>query len=207
MTIPAVGNLYRVILNGHDSKSRFVNVRWYIVGAVSGTGPTAKQVGEEVNGAMYPKYLDLFATTVIADFTSAQLCNSGGIAIDDAEVDATGLPDTGNSAGDEMPSFVAGVISLRTGLAGKSFRGRLFTWPAGESANDIDGQPTAGWQIAAGLFATQLRTILLAGAGGNTATLVPAVYSKVQLAAFPIQSTIVRPEWGTIRHRKIGRGI
>jgi hypothetical protein len=46
------------------------------------------------------------------------------------------LPVSGGAAGPPLPSSVAVVVSLRTGLAGRSFRGRLFFGGFSETQSD-----------------------------------------------------------------------
>lgn len=81
------------------------------------------------------------------------------------------LPFSGGVPGPPAPSSIAVVVSLRTGRAGRSFRGRLYL--AGFSETQTDGNfffadlPT--------LLATRVSNVLL---GLTTGTRIPVVVSK-----------------------------
>lgn len=207
MTMPVFGHLYRVVLHAADGASRFNNVRWYEVVGVAGGGASHAAVANSARLALLPAYFPLFSTAVQAVRVTAQLCTSAGLPIDDEGSNATGLPTAGSSAGDQMPSYVSGVLSLRTGLVGARLRGRLFTWPAGESANSPVGTPEPAWVSLANLFGAALRAPLVAGTAPDQTSLEPVVLSRVGGMSTPLASVLVRDEWGTMRLRKRGRGI
>lgn len=53
---------------------------------------------------------------------------------------STGTPLAGGGTGDPLPLSVASVVTLRTALAGRSFRGRTYLTGFTEAANDATGR-------------------------------------------------------------------
>jgi hypothetical protein len=81
------------------------------------------------------------------------------------------LPASGGTAGTPLPSSVAVVVSLRTGRAGRSFRGRLYL--GGFSETQSDGN--FFFQNLPTLLANGVTAVLL---GLTTGSRVPVVVSK-----------------------------
>lgn len=59
------------------------------------------------------------------------------------EFTSTGTPVSGGGTGDCLPLNVAAVVTVRTALAGKSFRGRTYFSGFAESENDAQGRQSA----------------------------------------------------------------
>lgn len=206
MPAPIVPSLYKVTLNATDGSSQLENVRWYIVSAIGGVGADDGDVADAIATALLTPYLPVVASSVVFQNLMAQKCTINGVPLYDASVSTSGMPTPGTGAGDQMPAYVAGVISLRTGQSGKRFRGRLYTFPPGEDDNTAAGVPSAGWVTAASALATALLSTVVATTGINTTTLVPAVFSKANALPVAALTSLVRTQWGTMRLRKLGRG-
>lgn len=206
MAAPAINSLYRLVIFATDTRSIFANVRHYRVTAVGGAGASDALVASTFNAAIRPVYLPIMASTVGLTGFQVQRLTAGGVALTDPVVSLTNLPALGTDSGDQLPSYVAGVLSVRTGVAGRRTRGRFYTFPAGEASNSSIGTPEAAWVANAVVLASQLLQTSVPTAGGDSTTLVPVVFSKSNGGSTVVSNVAVRPEWGTIRHRKIGRG-
>jgi len=113
----------------------------------------------------------------------------------------------GTSASDVLPTQASGLISLRTGFAGRSKRGRAYVPFPSEAFNDADGHPTAAYKGLLNTFGTALRTNILAVVGADGVELDPVIRSKLLDSYFSITSHLVRAEFATQRRRsQINRG-
>lgn len=125
----------------------------------------------------------------------------------------------GFQGGDALPSFCAGLLSLRTGLGGRNAHGRLYL-PGVPEDLSIESR-------LEGVSLAQLSDIGAAlvnryGTSGNFGSAQFGVYSRVLGVTrqagpppkllyglggfFTVQSIIARPEIATCRKRKLARG-
>lgn len=118
---------------------------------------------------------------------------------------AAAVPGTG--AGDPLPNQLAAVVTLRTALAGKSYRGRAYFSGAIEAENDGTGKIAAAFNTALVAFVTDVQTDM-AAEGITLAVLsrprssppFPVVYAG---AITPVTAIVTRDtEWDTQRRRK-----
>lgn len=99
----------------------------------------------------------------------------------------SGAAVAGASAGNPLPAATAAVVSLTTGLRGRSYNGRVYLWGFTEDSNDAAGgiTPTAG--TAARNFVAGIGTGM-----GSTAQAPMAILSRFTTppgAAAPIERT------------------
>lgn len=100
----------------------------------------------------------------------------------------------GAGTGEMLAPQLAAVITWRTGLTGRSYRGRTFL--AGFNEIDAAGQSLSATLITAlNNYATALRT------GLNTAGYPLVVGSRLLEISTPVTSHTVRPYWRTQRRR------
>jgi len=113
----------------------------------------------------------------------------------------------GNREDDLLVTQAAGVVSVRTNLAGRSKRGRkYFPFPS-ETDNDPNGHPTSDYKSRIGLACTDFFTNLVWGTAPNTTESYPVVYSRRTGLTQQATRLFVRREWGTQRRRsQINRG-
>lgn len=109
---------------------------------------------------------------------------------------------TGVLAGEVLPSMVAAVISFRTGLIGRSRRGRCYMWPATEAMQNLS-QWLPAYIADLAAFASTMQTI---GHTPTGATYAQVVWSPTLSLATPVTSAIVDEIAGTQRRRRPGRG-
>jgi hypothetical protein len=175
------------------------------------------------------------ATNIVADFKNNVLDVIRAFACDDWRVKSllctTLIPahtvlieeriptGEGFQPDDSLPSFCAGLLSLRTGVGGRRAHGRLFFAgvPENQSSdsrlegahltllNDIGGMllarygPSGGFIDARwGVYSRRIGVTRLAGPPPSL------VYSASGF--FPVTETIGRPEIATIRKRKLQSG-
>jgi len=107
----------------------------------------------------------------------------------------------GTLAGDQLPTQVAGVVSTQTALAGRSFRGRLYFPPCGESDNQLTGVPSAAYKTAIGNIASSMIGPLTIASGGDSADITWVVRSNRLNLETPVERVIIKDNWGTQRRR------
>lgn len=107
----------------------------------------------------------------------------------------TGLPIAGASTGDPLPPQSAPLISLRTNLIGKSYRGRVYLPPMDETETDASGELASS---QATLMKGQFQELLDSLA---TDAFVPAVYSRLLDLATEVTSLKVDRRLRTQRRR------
>jgi hypothetical protein len=105
----------------------------------------------------------------------------------------------GNNASDPLPLQTSLCVTLRTGLAGRKFRGRVYLPPPTEGQSDTNGNPSAGTATAAATFIDAM--VDLANPSGDMAL---AVTSRVSSESTPVTEVVVRDlVWDTQRRRQI----
>ncbi len=128
--------------------------------------------------------LGLLAPTVVFE----------GVAIRDisaanrAEFISAGVPASGSGTGDALPLSVAACVTIRTSLAGRSFRGRTYFSGFDEAQNDASGRQVAGVNTAIANVMGAIQGIVT----GHTMRL--AVLSRPQAArTIPARDLFFRP--------------
>lgn len=133
----------------------------------------------------------------------------------------TRLPNgTGTQPDNCLPSFCAGLLSLRTGFGGRSRIGRLYIPGVAEglsSASRLEGQYLS---LLSGIGASLLQFYGPSGSVpwvrygvfsrklGVTKSSIPAPTLTYHQGGFArIDSVIARPEIATMRRRKLARGV
>jgi len=118
---------------------------------------------------------------------------------------AAAVPGTGS--GDPLPNQLAAVVTLRTALAGKSYRGRAYFSGAIEAENDSTGHIAAGLNTALVTFMTNVQTDL--ATSGITLAVISRPRSSPPFpiawagAVTPVTAIVTRDtEWDTQRRRK-----
>jgi len=173
-------------------------VRHYICSATSGASRTVAQLATALSTAMAPAFkqcLNEFAT-----FLGLSVQKIGALA-EEKEFEL-GDAGAGGTEGDGLPSQCCGLISLRTGLASRSRRGRMYVPFPGESANNPNGLPSDAYK----LDMASLRNALVVGrtisdGSGNDCSILPVIYSRVLNSTAVIGSGIVRSTWATQKRR------
>lgn len=114
------------------------------------TMPTVDQALAETlftgirGSANFTALMALMAPTVIFESIGIRSLNTPN----QAKFTSTGTPLAGGGTGDMLPLSTAAVVTIRTALAGKSFRGRVYFSGFDEAQNDANGRSVAGVNTA-----------------------------------------------------------
>lgn len=118
-------------------------------------------------------------------------------AANQPEFIGTGAPVAGTGVGNPLPNELAAAITLRTALAGKSFRGRTYFSGAIVTQSDAAGRIVAGFNTALTTFMTNVQGDL--GASGITL----AVLSRKLLQSNAVTAIVARDtQWDSQRRRQ-----
>jgi hypothetical protein len=194
MPLPVITDVCRVSVNGTLSSEPSVNV----IHVLNSNGATqVADVATDVGVA----WLALINTASLfsGDYTAHDLTI---LPLDGTSMSQTLTPTSwpfnGSSSDLVTPSLVARVITLNTGVGGRSNRGRMFL--AGEKSTDVDSPGTQWSGASSGFMQTASDAFLAAlNPGASASQLVVASY--LLASARPVTSVLARTYFGTQRRR------
>jgi len=199
----ALGDIIRLTIIGEYELSVVMNVMHYKVVGVAGTGATLTQI---MNGWLADVKTDYLAAMNNGyNLTGVKAQIIAPIVSDPIEA-VVAPPEPGVVAGDGMPGYIAAVISLRTGIADRSHRGRIFL-PARSESDSNGSTLNAGAITDITTLATTLLGPLTEGVAPNTSDIQLAVWSELLFAGTAVDSFLVRSQLKSQRRRMVGRGI
>lgn len=175
-------------------------VRWEVT-AVTGTSVTPTTFASLLAGFFPAAFKDMLPTNARYEGLQVQVI----IPIRRPEVTNIGSAGAGTRSGDLMSPQTAGLISFKTAIASRRYRGRMYVPFPAEGDNTTGGKPSAGYDANLATLASAASTEIIAGGGGNTATMTPVIYSSVALLSQPILSYLTRTSWATQRRRSFLR--
>jgi len=173
-------------------------------GVNTGTGPTQTQIAQALDTAISPplkacmsNVAEYLGTKVYRIFPPPRTFPSDIFT-------STGV---GGVVSAILPRQVRGIITLRTLLAGKRYRGRRYIPFPAQVSTDTDATPTGPYLTLLDTLGTALITPLVAvGSGGNTATMTPVLvkltYANHILQSYtfiPFDTRYSRNRWATQR--------
>lgn len=190
-----------LLLTGQNRVVAF-NLLHYRVFAETGSGATAANVAAAMEGPLAPVYRAIFDSET---FHLGVLATKIFPFPSGATAGNTGLAGGGTRApGEKQPSMNSGIITKRTALAGRKFRGRVYIPFPLEDDNTATGQTSVLYGSLLLGIADALIAPRTAGSGGNTADLQPCIYHG-PVGAPPrftdCTSMVTRIYWGTQRKR------
>lgn len=197
LDMATVGDIYEVALWSHMGVQAGIMVRHYRVLAVRGAGVTDAAIAALVSSEFAAKVKALLCTSATFEGATVQKISPAPVGSRTADLGDAGA---GTGGATIMPPQVAGLITHRTSLAGKSKRGRSYIpFPAEEDSDA--GNPTAAYVVKLDTLASEFQQLLLVGTGGNEADLKPVVWSRKLSTATDITLSIARTVWATQRRR------
>jgi len=191
----ATGDIWRVSIEGEALTDSFVNVLHYQEGfGWDGDLASLAQGIWDGIGATY--------VAMLADSYTATNLSLRGVTNPTQGFDLA-LSDPGTQTGDRLPTQTAGVITWRTGLIGRSYRGRSYIGPMVETVSN--GGYISSPQLAVmDTFADAAKTIIEALPG--TGVLQLGVYSRKLSQFTAVTAHESQQIMGTQRRRRPGVG-
>lgn len=188
------GDVYRVSIIGAAYGAQIVNT--FHVRQVSGLiGTVQGDIQSVWNTSCKTTYLALLAAGY-----SHQRLNVIKVSAGAPEGGDEALTGPGTAVGDPLPIQAAGVLSCRTGIPGRRYRGRMYLGPFTE--NDQASSTLTGTKLTAiNAFATAMF-----GAFSSTDQFEWVIWSEVGGFSTPVTNVIAQPIMGIIRRRRPGQG-
>jgi len=193
-----VGALWQLRIACYTPNQVGINVINYRVDAVTGLGALDTEAVDELDNVFDGLYRDVLCAGARYRGCSLQRFRPMPRSVPVTSVTRDGV---GNVAGDLMATQVAGIISFRTAFAGPRFRGRIYLPFPSEASNFVDGLPTAGYVVSAGLIAAQIIAPHTVGVTGGTSTLIPILWHRDLNTYDDLVAVGARQLWATQRRR------
>lgn len=108
----------------------------------------------------------------------------------------------GSQSGDDMPSQTCGIITKRSGTAGRANRGRFYVAFPTEACNSAAGIPESAYITSMGALTTIICASQSITNGVGTCTLVPVIFHRLSPSTpTTITNGRVNAKWATQRRR------
>lgn len=177
-----------------------INVRHYNVNSVAGGAMTDQQLCDAMSTTAAPLYKNYLTNGASYTGLRTQIISPLPVA---AAVISTNGAGGGTIAGEDLPTAATLLLSLRTNLAGRANRGRVYLPFWSETHNSATGSPTAAAITLATNWANGLIATLNVVVGGVTVNISPVVWQRGPRTSTFVQSTVIRTEWATQRRRSL----
>jgi hypothetical protein len=195
MPLPVIANVTRCSMIGHMGTQEIVNVFHMRNPPATSPGAMAPLIG--ANWKTFQHTAGLFSSDLSWDSIALQPLDGVTPVFNNIP---TGWPFVGAATADPaVPSSVAMIMTERTGVSGRSHRGRLYL--AGVGQSNVDTTSTqwnpavvTGYQSAASAFAAAFN-------GSDAAGDVLAVASYAHASSTDVTSVLIRGYFGTQRRR------
>lgn len=172
-------------------------VRHWQVTSLAGTGSTVEAAAAALSQKFGTHLSHLMPTTALYVGMKLQVIKPTKLIA----VYSTNGGAFGDYTGALCPKQAAGVLALKTRLAGRSYQGRCYLPFPSEDANDAVGNPAAGYLAFSDAFGADIVQAQVVGTAPNQATLTPVIYSRKLNSWEPLTAYVSRQRWGTVRRR------
>ena len=192
-----VGDVMEVRSFCYGQNQLGINIGFFRVTSVTGV-PTLAGVAPGISTQLSAIYIPAISNQVSYWGVGVRLAGAGGPAI---AYDGTARG-AGTQTSDLLPTVVAGIVTKRTGLAGRANRGRIYVPFPVEDFNDVDGLPTVGYMAlldAIGLWWTTAH--LWATGAGDTVNTIPVIYHRKLHSTTDIADHLTRQKWAQVHKR------
>lgn len=205
----AVGDLYKFVMQyGSATGTVAQNVQFLLIQSVVGTEVTVAQMLAALETAFKPNVIAALSIQAsLSEITLQKWDEANNVPLFDLQARAITSANVGELTGDALPYQCAGGITFRTGIPGRSTRGRIYFPFPSESETDTDGLPSGAYLALLVGVATTYLTPVAVTSGGNTTTLRHVVYSPTLGGSNVSLNATVRETYHTQRRRRLGVGI
>jgi len=192
------GHIWQVKAYARSTDQLAINVYHYQVTEQTGTEKLDSDLAARMDAILGPLYVDLMSVESEYRGIGVQRINPIPPTV---EVFANIQADTGAVAGDLLPRQTCGLISKKTNLAGRKYRGRAYIPFPSEVDNAADGTPTGGYLVNLLALADALEVPVVVGTAPNETTLTPILWHRLTSTFDVITLTATNDKWATQRRR------
>lgn len=194
----ATGNIIELKVFNNLGSQNAINVCHFRVSATGGSSLTDETVATSLAAGVAPLYKAWMPSTALHLGIRLQIIQPLPVPIAITNTSQAGV---GARAADAMSPQTAIVVTKRTALAGRQYRGRVYYPFWAEDQNDANGRPTAGGLVLADNANNYLFTNKSIVVGPNSVNLVPVVYRRINSTGTDIVAFVSRDRWATQRRR------
>lgn len=194
----ALGEIYMARLYCQAGVQAGINVRHYKIVAIGNPANEVDDLAVVLDNALAGLYKNLLS--VNASWIGVNIQRVYPLPPTVA-VGANANAGPGLVVGDILPGQTAGLISLRTAFAGRSFRGRAYIPFPSESDSQPSGVPSAAYMTSLAAIADILVQDQEFGDPANPATARPVIWSRKDTVPNDITGAVTRNGWATQRRR------
>lgn len=192
-----INDVIQVKLFSYMGNQLGLNVRHYLVGTKVNDGATLAEIAADLAATFSPLYEVLMTNT--AEFVGVSAQRILPTPITAAEMAFEN--NSGVAGTTPLPQQVSGIITLRTALAGRANRGRVYIPFPDESDNSANHVPEASYGVdLTALAAEFVANQSVTGAAGSN-TLVPVVFHRDLDTTTVITGARANGAWATQRRR------
>lgn len=193
----SAGDLIRIATYCQSGNQVAQNVSIWVVNSVVGGDYPLQGLAGPISSTIGPLHKGFMSST--AKYLGVRVNRFAPAASDSySSVAAAGF---GSNISDPMPGQVAALLSIRTGLAGRSNRGRKYIAFPPESYNSATGGLTNTALLQLALIGDFYTTRFESTVAGATLSLDPVILSrKLGVSQFSI-TYLMRENWATQRRR------
>jgi hypothetical protein len=175
----------------------------YVVTSTAGTSVTLGDIAANLDSIVQPVMTPMMSTQ--AQYLGIKLGTENVSPVPAPQIIENAT--AGSSAGDLLPTQVAGVITWKTDYIGRAFRGRnYFPFPS-EIQNQQNDLPTNGYITLMSNFAVAVAATIVTTSGANSATIDPVIWHRNLTSWTAITQWRLNQRWGTQRRRgQYGQG-
>jgi hypothetical protein len=179
-----------------------LNIHYYKATAVAGL-PTTFQAAVALATQRKNKYANCMNVGAEYDGCSCQRF-MGPLPLEEPQFSTLGFPQTGTVTGDLLPPDKSGIISWKTGKAGRKYRGRSYIPFPGEASNNVNGLPETAYVTSLTALLGALMTPTLIDDGmGNTVQLAKVIYhGRVVSSPYDLVTTGIAKDLWAVQHRR-----
>lgn len=194
----AIGDIRRVTVHCTSGNQQSVNVLHLITTAEAGGGLTDAEIAGLHSSTMATPMKSCLG--VGASYLGLKVSRIHPLPATDVKASVVGAG-VGVRTGDQLPYQAAGILTLKTALAGRRNRGRMYVPFPAEESNNVTGQPDVIYTAALDALGTVLLGPFAYVVGARSTTLAPYLKNKSHPAGPQITSYIVRAYFATQRRR------
>jgi hypothetical protein len=195
-----IGDYQEVSMYVGQQQQLAINRLQYLIASV--TGPAQ---GADVFALAFFNYISPFlhpCMTSLAEFINVGVRRLVPAPVTVEQLASPPAPVAGSGGTSPLPGQVAGLLTKRTGLAGRKNRGRIYVpFPDQVHVNFNTNFPIAAYLADLNTLALQLKSPITFIAAGTTYTCDLQLYHRATKTFTPTSDVISRPRFATQRRR------
>lgn len=197
--IPGVGTTLRITAGSFSNGQAGINVTHWVVAALGTGGVSQSDIAIAFDALLAPLYKA--AMHAVASWYGVKVQRVRPLPVLAADV-ASNHVGIGTFGPDPMPSQASGIITLQTGTAGRSGRGRQYIpFPASLAVDVPAEKPSNNYVLALNGIKTALTNDQVVTSGVSTTTLTPVIFHRATGATTVVAGGRSNFKWATQKRR------